>query len=72
VSVTPLGPERLTELLEWSCRIVIANETGAEKVVTSGRGSLFFNTKTNRTLTFASWNRIGEWLRRLDTLRQAG
>jgi hypothetical protein len=52
--VTPLGPERLAELLEWSCRIVIANETGAEKAVTLGRGSLFFNRKTNRTLTFAS------------------
>jgi hypothetical protein len=23
------------------------------------------------TLTFASWNRIGEWLRRLDAFRQA-
>jgi hypothetical protein len=34
-------PERLTELLEWSCRIVIANETGAEKAVTSGRGLCF-------------------------------
>lgn len=24
------------------------------------------------TLTFAGWNQIGEWLRRFDTLRQAG
>jgi hypothetical protein len=24
------------------------------------------------TLTFASWNQIGEWLRRFNTLRQAG
>jgi hypothetical protein len=48
VSVTPLAPERLTEELAWSCRIVIADETGDEKAVTSGRRRPACLTTTGR------------------------
>src|SRR5262245_8624033 len=32
--VAPLGPDRLAEVFERSCRLVLANQTSAEKAVT--------------------------------------